>query len=73
MYSVPGYLKLRCGESSRVLVGVSFAMLTILTSGIDIFAMTSGHTGHPGPGHQLGILAEFADGGALILRGLVGS
>jgi hypothetical protein len=37
--SVPGYLKLRFGESSRVLSGVCFAFMTILMSGVNMFAM----------------------------------
>jgi SSS family solute:Na+ symporter len=38
-HSVPGYLKLRYGESSRVLAGVSFACMTVLMSGINMYAM----------------------------------
>src|ERR1700761_192177 len=38
-HSVPGYLKLRFGESSRVLAGVSFAFMTILMSGVNMFSM----------------------------------
>ncbi len=38
-HSVPGYLKLRFGESSRVLAAVSFAFMTILMSGVNMFAM----------------------------------
>jgi len=37
--SVPGYLKLRFGESSRVLSAVCFAFMTILMSGVNMFAM----------------------------------
>ena len=37
--SVPGYLKLRYGESSRLLAAVSFAVMTILMSGINMFSM----------------------------------
>src|ERR1700726_5284708 len=37
--SVPGYLKLRFGESSRVLSAVSFAFMTVLMSGVNMFAM----------------------------------
>ena len=35
-HSVPGYLKLRFGESSRTLSAVSFALMTVLMSGIII-------------------------------------
>jgi SSS family solute:Na+ symporter len=38
-HSVPGYLKLRFGEDSRVLAAVSFAFMTILMSGVNMFAM----------------------------------
>ncbi|MGH9615501.1 MAG: sodium:solute symporter family protein [Acidobacteriaceae bacterium] len=38
-HSVPGYLKLRFGESSRLLAAISFAIMTILMSGINMFAM----------------------------------
>jgi len=38
-HSVPGYLKLRYGEGSRALAGVSFALLTVLVSGASMFAM----------------------------------
>ncbi|MGA8865381.1 MAG: sodium:solute symporter family protein, partial [Candidatus Sulfotelmatobacter sp.] len=38
-HSVPGYLKLRFGESSRVLAAVSFAFMTVLMSGINMYSM----------------------------------
>ena len=38
-YSVPGYLKLRFGESSRALAAISFAVMTVLVSGINMYAM----------------------------------
>jgi SSS family solute:Na+ symporter len=38
-HSVPGYLKLRFGESSRALSGISFAVMTILMSGINMYCM----------------------------------
>jgi SSS family solute:Na+ symporter len=38
-HSVPGYLKLRFGESSRLLAAISFAIMTILMSGINMYAM----------------------------------
>ena len=38
-HSVPGYLKLRYGESCRGLAGVSFAAMTILMSGINMYSM----------------------------------
>jgi SSS family solute:Na+ symporter len=38
-HSVPGYLKLRYSESSRTLAGVSFAVMTVLMSGINMYAM----------------------------------
>lgn len=38
-HSVPGYLKLRFGESSRALSAVSFAFMTILMSGINMYSM----------------------------------
>jgi SSS family solute:Na+ symporter len=38
-HSVPGYLKLRFGESTRALSAFSFAGMTLLMSGINMFAM----------------------------------
>jgi SSS family solute:Na+ symporter len=38
-HSVPGYLKLRFGEPSRTLSGISFAMMTVLMSGINMYSM----------------------------------
>jgi solute:Na+ symporter, SSS family len=38
-HSVPGYLKLRFGESSSVLSAVCFAFMTVLMSGINMYAM----------------------------------
>ena len=38
-HSVPGYLKLRFGESSRVLAAVTFVVMTLLTSGISMYCM----------------------------------
>lgn len=37
--SVPGYLKLRFDEKTRVLNGLSFGIMTILVSGINLYAM----------------------------------
>jgi SSS family solute:Na+ symporter len=37
--SVPGYLKLRFDEKTRVLNGISFAFMTLLVSGINLYAM----------------------------------
>ncbi len=37
--SVPGYLKLRFDEKTRVLNGASFAVMTLLVSGINLYAM----------------------------------
>jgi solute:Na+ symporter, SSS family len=38
-HSVPGYLKLRFGESSRALAAISFAFMTVLMSGINMYSM----------------------------------
>ncbi len=38
-HSVPGYLKLRYGEGSRALAGISFTFLTVMVSGASMFAM----------------------------------
>jgi SSS family solute:Na+ symporter len=38
-HSVPGYLKLRYGESSRALSAISFAFMTVLMSGINMYSM----------------------------------
>jgi SSS family solute:Na+ symporter len=37
--SLPGYLKLRFDEKTRVLNGASFAIMTLLVSGINLYAM----------------------------------
>src|ERR1700685_4076491 len=38
-HSVPGYLKLRFGEPARIVSAVSFAFMTVLMSGVNMFAM----------------------------------
>src|SRR5580700_6879204 len=38
-HSVPGYLKLRFGEGARVVAACSFAFMTVLMSGVNMFAM----------------------------------
>ncbi|HTY00462.1 MAG TPA: sodium:solute symporter family protein [Bacteroidota bacterium] len=38
-HSVPGYLKLRYGEASRSLAGISFSFMTVLVCGVNMFAM----------------------------------
>ena len=38
-HSVPGYLHLRYNNATRVLSGVTFAFMTVLTSGINMYAM----------------------------------
>src|SRR5271154_2049449 len=38
-HSVPGYLKLRFGEGARAVSAVSFAVMTILMSGVNMYAM----------------------------------
>ena len=38
-HSVPGYLKLRFGEDSRLLSAVSFGFMTVLMSGINMYSM----------------------------------
>jgi len=38
-HSVPGYLQLRYGESSRALGAISFGLMTVLMSGINMYAM----------------------------------
>src|SRR5712691_7063987 len=38
-HSVPGYLKLRFGEPSRALSAISFALMTLFMSGVNMFAM----------------------------------
>ncbi|MEO8595138.1 MAG: sodium:solute symporter family protein [Candidatus Solibacter sp.] len=38
-HSVPGYLKLRFGEPSRALSAVSFGLMTIFMSGINMYSM----------------------------------
>src|SRR5277367_2788293 len=38
-HSVPGYLHLRFGEGARAVSAISFALMTILMSGVNMFAM----------------------------------
>jgi SSS family solute:Na+ symporter len=38
-HSVPGYLQLRFGEGARGLAAISFGLMTILMSGVNMFAM----------------------------------
>jgi SSS family solute:Na+ symporter len=38
-HSVPGYLQKRYGDSSRLLAGICFAFMTVLMSGINMYAM----------------------------------
>src|SRR5579862_5435106 len=38
-HSVPCYLKLRFGESSRALAAISFGLMTVLMSGINMYSM----------------------------------
>jgi solute:Na+ symporter, SSS family len=38
-HSVPGYLKLRFGEPSRALSAISFGVMTVLMSGVNIYSM----------------------------------
>jgi SSS family solute:Na+ symporter len=38
-HSVPGYLRLRYNEATRALSGISFAFMTVLMSGINMYAM----------------------------------
>ncbi len=38
-HSVPGYLKLRFGEGSRAVSSISFAVMTVLMSGVNVIAM----------------------------------
>src|ERR1035437_6110383 len=40
--SVPGYLKLRFDEKTRVLNGIAFGVMTVLVSGINLYAMALG-------------------------------
>ena len=39
IHSVPGYLKLRFDERTRILNAISFAIMTVLMSGINLYAM----------------------------------
>ncbi len=39
IHSIPGYLKLRFDEKTRVLNAVSFALMTVLMSGINLYLM----------------------------------
>src|ERR1700745_2296596 len=41
-HSVPGYLKLRFGEPARAFSAITFAFMTVLMSGINMYAMGKG-------------------------------
>jgi len=38
-HSVPGYLQLRYGNSARILSAVSFGLMTVFMSGINMYSM----------------------------------
>jgi SSS family solute:Na+ symporter len=38
-HSVPGYLKLRFGEPARALSAITFGFMTVLMSGVNMYAM----------------------------------
>src|SRR5207245_9074721 len=38
-HSVPGYMKLRFGEPSRALAAITFGVMTLLMSGVNIYSM----------------------------------
>src|SRR6185369_1398167 len=38
-HSVPGYLKLRFGEPARAVSAISFGLMTVLMSGINMYSM----------------------------------
>ena len=52
-HSVPGYLKLRYGDGARALSAVSFAFMTILMSGINMYSMAHRDEGGAGLGPEL--------------------
>ena len=52
-HSVPGYLHLRFGEAARGLSAISFALMTILMSGVNMFAMAAGDADGAGVEHHL--------------------
>ncbi len=41
-HSVPGYLKLRYGQGTSIVAAFSFAFMTVLMSGVNMFAMAEG-------------------------------
>ena len=52
-HSVPGYLQLRFGEGARGLSASRSRFMTILMSGVNMYAMAAGDEGRAGLGHQL--------------------
>jgi SSS family solute:Na+ symporter len=58
--SVPEYLKLRFDEKTRALNAISFAVLTVLTSGINLYAMALVFEAMLGWPRQLSILVSAA-------------
>jgi solute:Na+ symporter, SSS family len=67
--SVPGYLKLRFGESSRLLSAISFAVMTILMSGINMFSMAVVMKVIVGWNIQFSILVSTATVGVYVALG----
>jgi len=59
-HSVPGYLKLRFGESSRVLAAVCFGLMTVLMSGINMYSMGAGSESSAWLGYPLQYLGLVA-------------
>jgi len=58
-HSVPGYLKLRFGEPSRALSAITFAIMTVLMSGINMYSMALVNERGPRLGHQFQHLGFF--------------
>ena len=61
-HSVPGYLQLRYGSEASGLSAITFAVMTILMSGVNMYAMAEGCARL---GHQLQHLGVFSHGGRL--------
>ena len=64
-HSVPGYLKLRFGEPARALSAISFGVMTVLMSGINMYLDGPGDEGCARLGHPLQHLGFLPHGGDL--------
>ena len=68
-HSVPGYLQLRFGEGARAVSAVSFALMTILMSGVNMYAMARGDADGAGMEHHFCIWVGAATVALYVMLG----